>query len=259
MDDVNDKLLKTLIQRQKQDLMKTLNKYGTLHPTFGREHIPEQITPEKLAEVDDLAEKLAKGSLQSDLLEAQKEHPRFGSTEETVRVERPNKTNLATQLDDIGAQGSILKQKLLEAGIDPDKIKNTSELKPTRSEPYIIPPEERARIIDVGALKKAEANKIALQRLGKAAKIGGVGIGALATTKDIEEGNIPEAGIDIAETGLSLGGKLAGRAAPFLELLRSTPTQTEEQEESELAKYRKLNNMLVNSKKEKSRSPASEE
>ena len=72
--------------------------------------------------------------------------------------------------------------------------------------------------------------------------------------------SIPEAGIDIAETlaGLGVAGP-AGRFAPALELLRSTPTQTQEQEESELAKYRKLNNMLVKSKKEKSRSPASEE
>ena len=259
MDDVNDKLLQTLIKRKKQELMGTLNKYGTLHPVFGREGIPEEITPEKLAEVDELAQKLAKSRLESDLLEAQKEHPRFGSTEETVRVERPNKTNLATQLDDIGAQGSILKQKLLEAGIDPNKIKDVSELKPTRSEPYIIPPEERARMVDVGALKKAEANKAALQKIGKAAKIGGAGLGALATAADIKEGNIPEAGIDIAETLAGLASGTAGRYVPALELLRPTSTQTEEQEQEELAKYRRLNNMLVKSKKEKSRSPASEE
>ena len=258
MDDVNKKIFETLKERQKQELMKTLNKHGTLHPMFGREDIPEEITPEKLAEVDELAEKLAKSKLETDLLESKKEHPRFASTEETLKIERPSKTNLASQLDEAGAQGSLLKQKLLEAGIDPDKIKDVSELKSIRSEPYIIPPEERARMVDVGALKKAEANKVALQKLGKAATYGGAALGGAMAVKDLSEGNVPEAGIDVAETLAGLAGGTAGRYVPALELLRSTPTQTEEQEEAELAKYRRLNNMLTERKK-KNRSPASEE
>lgn len=243
MDDINQKLAQ-LIEEQKQELMKTLNKYGTLHPQFGREHVPEEITPDKLAEVDELAKKLAKSQLESGLIESKKEHPRFTSTEETVRnVERPSKTNLASQLDEAGVQGSILKKKLLEAGIDANKIKDVSELAPIRSKPDIIPMDERARIIDVGALK-AEANKAALQKLGKVSKIG-AGLGALATAADIKEGNIPEAGIDIAETlaGLGVAGP-AGRFAPALELLRPTEMEPKDNITSDIPmrpeRFRKL-------------------
>lgn len=259
MDDNRAKILEQIkqreIERNRQMLMKTLEKHGTLHPTFGREDIVENITQDKLDEVD----RLAKAMAEEQYPQTRKiEHPTFGSTEETVRIERPSKTNLASQLDDLGLQGSILKEKLQKAGINAEKIKDISELGPVRSEPYIIPPEERARMVDVGALKKAEANKAALQKLGKAATIGGIGLGSLATAKDLSEGDLVKAGIDVAETGLGLAGGGLSRVAPLLELLRSTPTQTEEQEQEELAKYRRLNNMLTNSKKDMKRNPASE-
>lgn len=245
----------------RNQLMKTVDRYGTLHPKIGGPEVKEPITPDTLQEVDEIAESMAKSSVEQNKLEAK--HPRFGtsSTEETIRINKAPESNLASQLEDIGPQGSLLKQKLEEAGIDLNKIKDVSELKSPRlrpSEPYIIPPDERARIIDVGALKEAEANKLALQRLGKLAKGGALGLGALATASDVSDKNEVGAALDVAETGLGLAGGVAGRAAPFLELLRPTSTQTEEQEEAELAKYRRLNNMLTEQKK-KNRMPASEE
>lgn len=260
MDDpeIKQKMLEILKQRAKANLMKNVEKYGTLHPRYGLENIKEEITPQTLQEIDEIAESMAKSQLEDDFSKV--EHPQYGATEEAVKIER-NKPSLASELDEAGAQGSLLKQKLQEAGIDLDKVKDVSELKSPRvspSSPYIIPMDERARIVDVGALKKAEANKMALQRLGKVATGGTLGLGALATASDIADKNEVGAALDVAETGLGLAGKVAGRAAPFLELLRSTPTQTQEQEEEELAKYRKLNNLLSEQKK-KARTPAAEE
>ena len=258
--EIKQKMFETLKKRIRDDLMNYVEKHGTLHPRYGATD-PEPITPETLQEVDEITESMAKSRLTKDIENI--EHPRFGDLEETVKVKK-GKPSLASQLEDIGTQGSLLKQKLEEAGIDLNKVKDVSELKSPRStssmgsKPYIIPMDERARIIDVGALKEAEANLLALQKLGKVAKGGAIGLGALATASDIADENEVDAALDIAETGLGLGGGLAGRAAPFLELLRPTPTQTEEQEEAELSKYRQLNKMLSEQKK-KNRTPASEE
>jgi hypothetical protein len=252
--------LRELTEKHVNNLMQTIEKHGTLHPIFGREHIREDVTPQTLDEMYETAEKMAKAELEKEIKGVELKHPRYGDSEKTIKVER-GKPSLASQLDDIGPQGSILKQKLEEAGIDLNKVKDVSELKSPRlseSKPYIIPMDERARIIDVGALKEAEANKLALQRLGKLAKGGALGLGALATASDVLDKNEVGAALDVAETGLGLAGGIAGRAAPFLELLRPTSTQTQEQEEAELAKYRRLNNMLTEEKK-KSRMPASEE
>lgn len=140
-----------------------------------------------------------------------------------------------------------------------EKLGEVGAQRSTNLDSTSFPPmEERTRIIDINALKKAEANRMALQRLGKVAKGGALGLGALATASDIADKNEAGAALDVAETGLGLAGKFAGRAAPFLELLRPTPTQTQEQEEEELAKYRQLNNLLTEQKK-KNRTPASEE
>lgn len=254
---IKKKTFETIKQRIRNDLMKTVQTHGTLHPRYGATEI-EEITPKTLQEVDEIAEGMAKNALESDFTKV--ERPQFGSLEETVKVEK-GKPSLASQLDEAGEQGFLLKQKLQEAGIDLDKIKDVSELKSQRLSPsksYIIPMDERARMVDVGALKEAEANKMALQRLGKMAKGGTIGLGALATASDISDKNEVGAALDIAETGLGLAGGIAGKGAALLELLRPTPTQTQEQEEEELAKYRRLNNMLTE-QKNKNRIPASEE
>jgi hypothetical protein len=130
-------------------------------------------------------------------------------------------------------------------------------------------PDEVARDVDIGKIKnqiarekqfsnlKSSMGRGTQKVLGALPKVA-TGLGAVGAAMDVKEGNIPEVGLDIAETGLGMAGKLAGRAAPFLELLRPTSTQTQEQEEAELAKYRRLNNMLTEQKK-KNRMPASEE
>lgn len=228
-------------------LMETVDRYGTLHPKIGGPEVKEPITPDTLQEVDEIAESMAKYSVEQNKPEAK--HPRFGasSTEETIRINKVPESNLASQLEDIGPQGSLLKQKLEEAGIDLNKVKDISELKSPRlspSEPYIIPPDERARIIDVGALKEAEANKLALQRLGKLAKGGALGLGALATTSDVVDKNEIGSVLDVVETGLGLAGGVTGRAAPFLELLRPTEPEPKDDVTSDISmkpeRFRKL-------------------
>lgn len=252
----NSNQLYELIQKRRDELYKIIDKQGTLHPIFGREHIREEPTPQTLEEVEELAEKLARSDLEKQLKSVETEHPRFGDLKESVKVKKTS-PSLASQLDDIGPQGSLLRQKLEEAGIDLNKVKDVSELKSpsstssVSSKPYIIPMDERAKIIDVDALKRADAldklksdyankaNKKALATLGKAGKFLGGGLGALAFASDMEDENEVAAAIDLAQTGLGLfGGRTGQAAATALETLRPSLTQTEEQEQDALKEHR---------------------
>lgn len=82
------------------------------------------------------------------------------------------------------------------------------------------------------------AEESALGRLGKGLGIASGVAGGALVAKDISENKPVEAALTGLETGLGYLGKTAGRAAPFLELLRATPTASEEQELSEIQKYR---------------------
>lgn len=265
MDDLKNKILNDLKQKRKAELMKTVTKYGTLHPKFSAGDIPEEITQSTLQEVEDLSNEMSKNAYENNITPEKAKHPRFSSsiTEETITGDKIPSSNLAQQLDDIGEQGKLLKNKLIQSGMNPEKIKNVPELTtPSRSTPYVIPMDERARFVDIAALKKADANKKALELIGKLGKAGmvlGAGTNAFRLGSDVADLNTPNAVIDATQLGLGLSTRAA--AAPLAiagELLRSTPTQTTEHEEQELAKYRRLNNMLTEQKK-KNRVPASEE
>lgn len=147
-----------------------------------------------------------------------------------------------------------IQQELAEQKLSKIKAPDLDEQLPT-SKTYI--PEEKVKDIDIGRYQKMKA----LEKLGKAANIGGAVLGAGMAAKDISENNETNALLDLAESGVGLAGRLGARAAPFLELFRSTPTVSEEQEMEELAKSRpsKVKSMLSKQKQLNNRLPSSEE
>lgn len=138
-------------------------------------------------------------------------------------------------------------------------------------DPYYKTSGENVRNIDIGALEKAKeaeinqlrktlasstkleprsvekiinpssvsAEEAALSKLGKGLGIASGVAGGALMAKDISENKPTEAALTGLETGLGYLGKTAGRAAPFLELLRAIPTASEQQELSEIAKYKR--------------------
>lgn len=115
--------------------------------------------------------------------------------------------------------------------------------------------DDPVRDINIGEYRKARAIERGLKGLGAATSAG-------MAVKDIQEKNAGNTLIDLIEGGASLGGKFISRAAPFLELLRSTDTATEEQEMAELEKHRGrfkgIKNMMTNGAQSSERSPAKE-
>lgn len=83
------------------------------------------------------------------------------------------------------------------------------------------------------------ADEAALSKLSKGLSVAGGLAGGALMAKDIAEGNPLEAGITGLETGLGYLGKTTGRVSPVLELLRATPTASEEHEMQEMQKYRR--------------------
>jgi len=121
------------------------------------------------------------------------------------------------------------------------------ETGPSSSAYQVVDPADLSREIDVGTFKKLSAAEKGLKGLGLAAGLG-------LATKDIQEKNAGNTLVDLLEGGASLSEGAASRIAPFLELLRSTPTATEEQEMAELEKHKRfkgLQNMLIKQKEVK--------
>ena len=123
----------------------------------------------------------------------------------------------------------------------------------TPSTTYIA--DDPVRDINIGEYRKVRAIERGLKGLGAATGVG-------MAVKDIQEKNAGSALIDLIEGGASLGGKFISRVAPFLELLRSTDTATEEQEMAELEKHRRkfkrIKNIMTNGTQSSERSPAKE-
>lgn len=175
----------------------------------------------------------------------------------------------SSKLKEAGAQGELVLQKLKDAGIDVDnlteeqvklKLDDIKQAKQLESSPKLksTPMQDMGTSRPIfkeqeglGAGEKSisepslnriknliDKEKTIAQKVKTAGKLGvGGSLGALSaynTLSDIKEGNLPEAAVDVAETGLSLAGKGAGRFVPILELLRSTEPEPKDDVTSDI-------------------------
>jgi len=174
------------------------------------------------------------------------------------------------ELSALGPEGEVLVKQFEEAGIDVDTLtkKEATEamaLKRMQAGNAAKPPvsaegligkgpqyvETESRYVDLPKLrdelqrrKKFEKTMSSIKQGAKKAVPAAVaGLGAINTASDVYQGNIPEAVLDVAEPIMSMAGKgsvgkLMGRVAPGLELLRAEPTVSEEQEQEDLKQHR---------------------
>jgi hypothetical protein len=283
-------------QQQTKNLEDLAKQKDTVYFGKSLEDLPPDLKQKTLEDIKSRGRTLAKDIYEDPIameaLEIEKKYPSEGLGKASyIGGKYSPPPSFAEELKQTGVSGELIANKFKEAGINIDEATKAEALQemerlseasrstkrvrewleqgmPMDTTPVIKDP-EGARDVDIGKIKnqiarekqfsnlKSSMGRGTQKVLGALPKVA-TGLGAVGAAMDVKEGNIPEVGLDIAETGLGMAGKLAGRAAPFLELLRPTSTQTQEQEEAELAKYRRLNNMLTEQKK-KNRMPASEE
>ena len=180
------------------------------------------------------------------------------------------------ELSALGPEGEVLVKQFEEAGIDVDTLtkKEATEamaLKRMQAGNAAKPPvsaegligkgpqyvETESRYVDLPKLrdelqrrKKFEKTMSSIKQGAKKAVPAAVaGLGAINTASDVYQGNIPEAVLDVAEPIMSMAGKgsvgkLMGRVAPGLELLRAEPTVSEEQEDLKQHRFKLLKSGL---------------
>lgn len=170
----------------------------------------------------------------------------------------PVSKTAAEELSAAGSQGEIIANKMRDAGIDIDNLSMddaTRKLKLAR-ESNVRREIPKMSTIGDESISEARFKEIKnqldkdklLKGVGKKAVLGaGLGASAASIMDDLSDDDAVGALLDVAETGAAYVPGIVGRAAPGLELLRATPTQTQEQEDKEIEenKFNRLKKYLA--------------